>query len=241
MTPRSIANAAGLLLACAILAVIITAVISPWTIARLTQGLPGFGHEVDGPTTCTSNEKQIGLALLQYAEDNDHRLPPFHTEVAGKPASWRKSIGPYLGSPAILKCPVDPAAALLDDERDAPRSYALNAALDEPRLNGLKNTDGVIMITESTSPLPDFDPLQPDLFARAWSSDAKTGAMFLHGSGSNFLFADGHVKTLNPLLTIGAADSDPVNHWTIDCSPYSVDDLKKAQFTLGYAIENANR
>jgi type II secretory pathway pseudopilin PulG len=41
-------------------------------------------------TTCLSNEKQIGVALMMYAQDYDETLPgnSFHQGGSGKPLGW---------------------------------------------------------------------------------------------------------------------------------------------------------
>jgi prepilin-type processing-associated H-X9-DG protein len=46
----------------------------------------------------------------------------------------------------------------------------------------------------------------------------------------NFLFADGHVKGINPLATL-----TPINLWTHDNAPFSGQDLQNAQANLKHA------
>jgi prepilin-type N-terminal cleavage/methylation domain-containing protein/prepilin-type processing-associated H-X9-DG protein len=61
-------------------------------------------------TSCLSNEKQLGLALLQYAEDNDERFVPGINPVGdstnGK--GWAGEIYPYVKSTGVYHCPDDP-------------------------------------------------------------------------------------------------------------------------------------
>jgi len=76
-------------------------------------------------TACLSNEKQIGLALMQYAQDYDETLPKRYgdTTPAGKctPAgtgdcenkktrSWKNMLYTYIKSYAVFKCPSNPSA-----------------------------------------------------------------------------------------------------------------------------------
>jgi len=82
-------------------------------------------------TSCTSNEKQLGLAFLQYGQDYDEMLP------VGRPSDgsdgnwrtrgWANKIYPYVKSTGLYKCPDDPTApgsgALANY---LPISYALN-------------------------------------------------------------------------------------------------------------------
>ncbi|BCM89260.1 hypothetical protein IAD21_01105 [Abditibacteriota bacterium] len=52
-------------------------------------------------SSCQSNVKQIGLGVLQYAQDYDEKYPLAHTP------SWYVTIQPYLKSEQIYKCPSD--------------------------------------------------------------------------------------------------------------------------------------
>jgi len=66
---------------------------------------------------CLSNEKQIGLALLQYAEDNDETMVDRYDRVNltdGHWTSWKYMIQPYLKSLAVFRCPSSPAGSYLD-------------------------------------------------------------------------------------------------------------------------------
>lgn len=48
-------------------------------------------------TTCTSNEKQIGLAMLQYQQDYDEMFPMMHyNDSAGQEVRWFEMVGPYV-------------------------------------------------------------------------------------------------------------------------------------------------
>jgi len=56
-------------------------------------------------STCLSNTKQIGLAVMQYAQDYDERLPPMHTSPAVPVVYWWQALDPYMKNSQILKCP----------------------------------------------------------------------------------------------------------------------------------------
>ncbi len=48
-------------------------------------------------TTCISNEKQLGLGLLQYNQDNEEAYPMIqYTDEIGQPVSWETAILPYI-------------------------------------------------------------------------------------------------------------------------------------------------
>jgi len=56
-------------------------------------------------TACLSNEKQIGLAMMQYEQDNEERLP-----MGGGDGNirWWSSIQPYAKSTDLYRCPSKP-------------------------------------------------------------------------------------------------------------------------------------
>jgi prepilin-type N-terminal cleavage/methylation domain-containing protein len=71
-------------------------------------------------TACLSNEKQMGLAFLQYVQDYDETYPcanalPQPTYVGG----WANMIYPYVKSTGVYACP--------DDSHASPKvSYSMN-------------------------------------------------------------------------------------------------------------------
>ncbi len=70
--------------------------------------------------SCASNEKQLGLGFLQYAQDNDEMLIP---ATYGQPQGWAGRIYPYVKSVGVYKCPDDPTTAV---SPYSPVSYAMN-------------------------------------------------------------------------------------------------------------------
>ena len=56
-------------------------------------------------TSCVSNEKQIGLGIAQYTEDNDEKFPSEMYRYG-----WASQIYPYVKSVAVFKCPDDSIA-----------------------------------------------------------------------------------------------------------------------------------
>src|SRR5436309_3953243 len=60
-------------------------------------------------TSCLSNIKQLGMALIQYVQDYDEVLPHHAADYADfmSPAAgpnWARSIQPYARSTGILAC-----------------------------------------------------------------------------------------------------------------------------------------
>ena len=63
--------------------------------------------------SCLSNEKQIGLAVIQYNQDFDEKFP-CATAVAtppGYPNGWANMIYPFVKSVGLYACPDDSVAA----------------------------------------------------------------------------------------------------------------------------------
>jgi prepilin-type N-terminal cleavage/methylation domain-containing protein/prepilin-type processing-associated H-X9-DG protein len=85
-------------------------------------------------TTCASNEKQIGVAFLQYLQDNDETFPVGQAgSFDGK--GWIGSIYPYVKAVAAFHCPDDPTGVVHGNqsgnaaETDYPESYGYNRNL----------------------------------------------------------------------------------------------------------------
>jgi len=85
--------------------------------------------------SCQSNEKQIGLAVIQYSQDFDETYPLTYNYAAGynNPGySWDTSLSAYAGQknsvyaqPGYFKCPDDAKDRIIPGLTVAPRSYAL--------------------------------------------------------------------------------------------------------------------
>ncbi len=57
-------------------------------------------------TACLSNMKQIGLALVQYNQDADEKMPP-GVDVYGRGIGWAGQVYTYVKSVAAFQCPDD--------------------------------------------------------------------------------------------------------------------------------------
>jgi len=63
-------------------------------------------------STCLSNEKQLGLALMQYMQDSDEMMVPYRTDgwFTGSSVNWAVLLRPYskmqiYGGSSIVHCP----------------------------------------------------------------------------------------------------------------------------------------
>ena len=108
-------------------------------------------------TSCVSNEKQIGLGLMMYVQDNDETFPPsraetgtasgpcFGTDVPG--TQWNKVILPYTKNDDICACPSDSTRANGGSLTAKKRSFDVLAGpnLAGPGLkNGCEYLNGVM-------------------------------------------------------------------------------------------------
>ena len=93
-------------------------------------------------TQCLSNEKQLGLAFVQYQQDSDERYPTMTVSdvVAVKDEySWAQSIYPYVKAVNVYACPDNPSAAAFKGTQSTSMGYSgsiPNYQFSEPCPNG---------------------------------------------------------------------------------------------------------
>lgn len=133
---------------------------------------------------CLENEKHLGLAFLQYAQDNDEKLPL--VSMPTSPITWTVAVRPYYKDRKWLRCPADKSdtwtipydnqedlkadATLGGQGRYRESSYAYNLWLSGARKYGklpnIKSPQKVILLTESAEDLT-RDHIHPP----CWSLD----------------------------------------------------------------------
>ncbi len=93
-------------------------------------------------TTCASNEKQLGLGIIQYTQDNNEVGPSsvpdigYGASIYNDHSGWASDIYPYEKSTGVYRCPDDPSKA-------PTVSYAMNDNLFVEAYSGTLNTDTV--------------------------------------------------------------------------------------------------
>jgi prepilin-type processing-associated H-X9-DG protein len=149
---------------------------------------------------CLGNMRNIGIAALAYASDNNMKLPM--TSHKGAVNQWAVTLQPYSGNDIKFKCPSDPSKT-----RD--RSYAINdmltpnpckaVFLDYSYLSKIERPSETIYFAEAA---PDFtmdhfhfseffgDQVPPDAFEVFVD-------VHRHGKHANYLFADCHAEQLS--------------------------------------------
>lgn len=176
-------------------------------------------------TQCINNMRQIGIALIHYADVHGGEVPHVfgHAEEFEEDdpehehddeESWIYSLAPFYEQvDAIRICPVD----VLADQRLAERgtSYALNSYVSLPvpgaitNLHKLPAASRTIVMFEATEHLHEdhveahhwFEPLDaPGQSASAgtliFEAIEREVALRRHSGTANYLYADGHVVTI---------------------------------------------
>jgi prepilin-type N-terminal cleavage/methylation domain-containing protein/prepilin-type processing-associated H-X9-DG protein len=164
-------------------------------------------------SACLSNCRQIGMACMQYADDNGDRLPL--TGHHGIAESWINTIQPYIQSKLINRCPSDTS---INWERPVPgdtdvrsSSYALNhwlsGELKYTRRSSVRSPASVIYASEAGKNRTSdhfhpfrwiHDPENPGGPSAGLFDSAKNETVDLdlarHDGGMNNVYADGHAK-----------------------------------------------
>ena len=174
---------------------------------------PVFGRARENArrSSCQSNLKQIGLGVLQYAQDYDEKLPSLNTGGSG---TWRQIIQPYIKSAQLFKCPSNSS----NSQNSAVGSYpalSTNYAMNRHFADGndvgrslveVNSPSQKIYASEQKADYPEM--AYPSFFVgnqpTGWTNDAFAG----HLGTMVCLFADGHVKSLRPVTTM-----TPFNMW----------------------------
>ena len=92
-------------------------------------------------TSCMSNMKQLGIAVLSYTQDYDETLPMMTHGSPWGPLLWSSSlvVGPYIKSAGVFVCPDDAFTANYNNATwfnglpaVHPMSYVVNAIIPDP-------------------------------------------------------------------------------------------------------------
>lgn len=160
---------------------------------------------------CSSNMRQMGVALQCYMQDSDSRLPDSSCYITDPNQYWLKILSKYLKQNLLFKCPADTAKDFVDWNRPLAEqtekrwsSFALNGLLDSkcPRYGGRFNKTKLIpkpqyciYVSESPSSWTSYDHIHPEQWASVQEAKGKI-AYDRHNKKSNYLFADGHAQML---------------------------------------------
>jgi prepilin-type N-terminal cleavage/methylation domain-containing protein/prepilin-type processing-associated H-X9-DG protein len=167
-------------------------------------------------SSCLSNLKQIGLGLLQYAQDYDETIHFVSAANPGIRPTWFDKTAPYIKSTQLAFCPSDktqPAivTTLYDGQPSPNPSYNYNPRLCGasfgPAGSGLYSGLKLAAINEASrvlwlapiqsnfsNPPRMIGPLDYSYGLNNNQAGVKD-AVVRHLETENYLFCDGHVKT----------------------------------------------
>ena len=188
---------------------------------------------------CASNEKQIGLGLMQYVQDNDEYFPERYSDldpVDGHQRNWKDALNAYIKSKDVFRCPSNPAAQNKDSGGVFPAGYAMwlpdgflsskfghGAGYPQP-LAGLDQPSSSLIIIEDSYKYPDVGPYL------GYSEPATDGGAFPgpseYNSGhnrkaGNIIYMDGHVKYRRLIETF--VETDGINEWRFNAAEAAAD------------------
>lgn len=153
-------------------------------------------------TSCLSNEKQIALGMLQYAQDYDEMLPRMYQYTAGNALLfWSQDlIMPYVKNDQLFVCSSGNWSYNYLRPPGYPNpligSYTVPYSVSGLKLGAIESPSDTIMNLECTN--PDFWGYVKTDIPQASNWDNRVAKR--HNDGFNVSFCDGHSKWLNQSL-----------------------------------------
>jgi prepilin-type N-terminal cleavage/methylation domain-containing protein/prepilin-type processing-associated H-X9-DG protein len=166
-------------------------------------------REQSKATTCLSQLRQIGMAVVMYVNVNRGYFP--QNTHAGPGQSWLETLYPHGVRPAVRLCPSD-----LRDPPPAPpngTSYATNNYTVAPRpyalLTRVRRSSDTIYAAETRA---SGDHLHATGYVLA-ADIAKEIAVERHFRAANYLYCDGHAMTVRyeQFVKTFTAETSPFN------------------------------
>lgn len=162
-------------------------------------------------SSCPNNLKQVGLGLLQYAQDNDENLPRLaggKIPRNGQFYGWADALLPYIKTTQLYQCPLQG------------QNSSGQARLVEYTDYWFNSKAAGLSLAESTKPAisiaigegndgSDITNARYNLSAlpSAWLNDQNSPSYRHSGQGS-YCFLDGHVRAFTP----DAITNEPVKN-----------------------------
>jgi len=189
-------------------------------------------------TSCASNEKQLGLAIIQYVQDYDEIYPSqssttqvvlpggFGTCNGGSPCySWQSDIYPYVKSTGVFACPSNITTTTWTQSFGTiPNHYDVNPAIDAFNVIGglgyfgipeakISQPSGTVLVAEVDGAEGNGIRLDDGILNTTFPAQGGSWGTWLwlfggHSGAANFLYNDGHVK-----WTHWGQTMEPSNQW----------------------------
>jgi len=143
-------------------------------------------------TSCLSNVKQIMLAVQQYVQDYDERMP-----AHGNNPVWGEALYPYVNNTQVYNCPSGETDGI-GDVADLGSSgtylyswnYYRNSAQNNMKLAQIARPSEAVVILDGNY-----------YICNPWRGDGSAidrDGVARHNEGANLGFADGHGKWMRP-------------------------------------------
>ena len=155
-------------------------------------------------SSCSSNVKQIVLAVQMYIQDYDERLPM--AIMGTPPAIWTlpETLNPYIMNTQVWDCPSKPNSVVMSALGKPNLSYSVDVGRSFPSGSSTGRLFGVPAAGTFSCTLSQI--LQPASTALMCDAIGAVDATFTstisvdprHNDGANYGFADGHVKWDRP-------------------------------------------
>jgi len=154
---------------------------------------------------CTSNQKQIALGCLMYADDNREILPRhcYQPGISGANNSWHRQIFSYINSPQTFQCPSNTTAIHATNYcysyyYNLSRTASGTVGCTEQPLARIQKSSQLCLHTEGVGNAG---------WAGYWNRNTDTNdptyialpGAGIHNDGSNVAFADGHVAWIRQI------------------------------------------
>ena len=177
---------------------------------------------------CTSNLKQIDLAIRAYMDRNNDTYPcsddPNYCLWPGR--KWRPFVAPYLGgnidanNPSVLWCPQDQASKIKYESTSYDYSMAFYHTPEQIDYIGSNGDTWGTSLPPAGQKLsnvakPSSKILIGEWFSNHWRITGKDGGWWCWAGKRNYLFADGHVYFLDANDIRPALDGNPNPNVTI--------------------------
>ncbi|HEX8550000.1 MAG TPA: DUF1559 domain-containing protein [Abditibacteriaceae bacterium] len=187
-------------------------------------------------SSCQSNLKQIGIGIAQYTQDYDEMLVP--TAIATPYATWPTLVQPYLKSAQVFSCPSNSSTLDMFGSVGVRNHYIANG-----QWNGTLAIPAGLQyarpmdLTSHVSPYPQTGRKLSELAQPArtvmvseYNGSRRDGNIYStstagglapqnHLGTTNYLFCDGHVKSMKPTATAVYSAGPPVVYYNM----YSMD------------------
>jgi prepilin-type N-terminal cleavage/methylation domain-containing protein/prepilin-type processing-associated H-X9-DG protein len=160
-------------------------------------------------SSCLSNVKQINLALLQYSQDYDERLPGlyYYPIITSAPAGncfyHFHAVAPYCKNAQLWKCPSRVGALWPSDgvhdlgfDSNSAICYDYNASLNWGGLGIVESPSDVFTYWDANCGWC-TSTVSPDYYDQFRAGGNYYGGSPTHNGGQNYGFLDGHVKWLS--------------------------------------------